>query len=438
MQEDKIIIMGDVDCGKSSLLGRLLLAGKKEVDCRFQNIFSPDAKMTEKYSYAQMVDSLSEEISQQKTINTTNLRIVIDGKEYIFVDTPGHQELVDRLLNNLMFVSGAVIIVDISKGVTEYLKILLKILQLFRVEKIVIIINKLDLISFKQREKKFIKIKTIIKNLSNDFNLKIVDIIGISVKKGWNIFADNKSFEFCGPSLAEVLQKNFQRENKQRKGRYTGLIVQDVYEKKFLGKNKLVYVGKGIGDKFLIQGDKIKTVHLQSGKEIIVDKPIDIDGHSLNFLNDNEIISFTTQNKDGEVKQIETMRIGRGDILVVTENDSNISGLKCTPEIKIQVILPFINSIDCEKDGGDKIKKEINEIRSGRLQISIAGQDIWGTIQKVLSWDKQGDLVFFSCLIKLEEKIVWTPYFYRGATLGYGIVRVENLNTEGVFFCRDY
>ena len=430
MQEDTILIMGDVDCGKSSLLGKLLLAEKKEINRFSQNVSRGDSKMSKKYAYAQVTDSLDEEILQHKTINTTSLSIVVAGKKYTFMDTPGHQELVDRLLNNLIFVSGVIVMVDIDKGVTEYLRVLLRILQLFKIDKVAVIVNKLDLVFSKQREERFLQVRAMISGIASDFNLKIIDIIGVSVEKGWNIFDKRESLKFYGHNLVKLLKKISQQRILQREDEYTGLIIQDIYEKKFLKKNKLIYVGRSIGDKFFIQNEKVKVIHLKTGKKIILNKPVDINGRSLKFFSNNEVISFNIQVEKGKIR--------RGDVLVVAENNSNIVKLKYTSEIKIQGILPLVNNINNKKGSGRKIKKEINAIRSGKLQIGIAGQNIWGSIQKVLFWERQGDLIFFSCLIKLKEKIVWTPYFYQGVALGYGIACVENLNIEGVFFCCEY
>lgn len=144
------VIVGHVDHGKSTLIGRLLydtdsLAPDKIVEMQ---------KMSEargrKNEFAYLLDHLEEERKQGITIDTTQVFFKTSKRQYVIIDAPGHVEFVKNMITGASQAEAAVLIVDAEEGVKEQTKRHSYMLSMLGLKQVVVVINKMDLVKYDQ------------------------------------------------------------------------------------------------------------------------------------------------------------------------------------------------------------------------------------------------------------------------------------------------
>ena len=149
----KILTCGSVDDGKSTLLGRLLFDSK--------NIFLDQMDQTkiesEKYGtqgkeidLALLVDGLQAEREQGITIDVAYRYFETSNCKFIIADTPGHEQYTRNMATGASNSDVAIILIDAEKGVLEQTKRHSFIVNLLGIKHIVVAINKMDLVNYKE------------------------------------------------------------------------------------------------------------------------------------------------------------------------------------------------------------------------------------------------------------------------------------------------
>lgn len=221
----KFVIVGHIDHGKSTLIGRLLYEtdslslDKAEEVKACQNL-------GRKVEFAYFLDCLEEERQQGITIDTTQVFFNGNSRRYVIIDAPGHVEFIRNMVTGASLAEAAVLIVDITEGLKEQSRRHAYILTLLGIEQIIVVLNKMDLVNFKQE--KFLKVKEDVKVFLKTIGIAPLFYIPISAAKGDNIV--NKSPNtpwYKGPSFLESL--NVLKE-KDIQNRDLIFPVQDVYK----------------------------------------------------------------------------------------------------------------------------------------------------------------------------------------------------------------
>ena len=203
----RLLISGSVDDGKSSLLGRLLYETKSV----FKDQLNAAEEESKKYGtqgkqtdLALLVDGLQDEREQGITIDVAYRYFETKYKKYIVADTPGHKQYTRNMATGASNSEVALIIVDATKGVTEQTRLHAFIVSLFKLEKIIILVNKMDLINF--NKKKYEKIKKDFGIYLNKINFVQNEFIPISALTGENVVKKSKKMRwYKGESLLSSL-----------------------------------------------------------------------------------------------------------------------------------------------------------------------------------------------------------------------------------------
>ena len=205
----KILTCGSVDDGKSTLLGRLLFDS--------QNIFLDQIDQTkiesEKYGtqgkeidLALLVDGLQAEREQGITIDVAYRYFETSNSKFIIADTPGHEQYTRNMATGASNSDVAIILIDAEKGVLEQTKRHSFIVNLLGIKHIVVAINKMDLVHYK--ENIFQRIVDEYKELIKNFTFTSINFIPLSALKGDNVFSNFENTKwYNGSTLIETLEK---------------------------------------------------------------------------------------------------------------------------------------------------------------------------------------------------------------------------------------
>jgi len=221
MESLKFIVVGHIDHGKSTLIGRLLLdtnslpEDRKEKDLAF------------------IVDHLKEERERKITIDTSQTFFKTKKRDYVIIDAPGHQEFIKNMLTGATQAEAGVLILDAKEGVKEQTKRHAYLLSLIGIPEIIVLINKMDLVGYKKEV--FEEVKEKIENFLEKIHQKPKFVLPISALEGENIIKPSQKMEwFKGPSLTESLDM-LEGKKDLKEGSFV-FSVQGIFENKVLGR----------------------------------------------------------------------------------------------------------------------------------------------------------------------------------------------------------
>jgi len=240
----KIMTCGSVDDGKSTLLGRLMHeTGNIHKD---QSTFLESFTNNADIDYSLLLDGLIDEKEQGITIDIAFKYFKLKNKQVMLIDSPGHKEYTKNMANAATFADVALILVDISKGVTNQTKKHLEIVSLFpNIQYKIICINKMDKVNFSKQE--FLYTKKTITDYCNKKNIRIDKIIPISAINGDNVTKTSKSMKFYKEgTIFESLMNLKLKSQKQNKGSSIVRLVEfDGRSRRYFLENDDISYNKG-------------------------------------------------------------------------------------------------------------------------------------------------------------------------------------------------
>ncbi len=147
----RIVAVGSVDDGKSTLLGRLLLdSGHLREDQVSEALRASSGRGLEKTALAFLTDGLKAERDQGITIDVAYRYFHRRNRKIILADVPGHAEYLANMVGGASRAEVAIVLLDARHGLVEQSKRHLFILSLFGVSHIVVAVNKMDLVGYSE------------------------------------------------------------------------------------------------------------------------------------------------------------------------------------------------------------------------------------------------------------------------------------------------
>ena len=250
-----VVIVGHVDHGKSTLIGRLLYDSETLPEDKVAEIQKLLEEYKRRFEFAYFLDSFEEELKEERTIDTT--RVLFKGKNYYtIVDVPGHKEFIKNMLTGACHAQVAVLVVSAPEGIQEQTGRHAFLLHMLGVKKLLVVINKMDLVDYS--EEVFNDVKKDTAQLLSSLGYSGLTFIPISAMEGDSIYKPSERTEwYRGPTLIQALDDIEPEEVSEKPLRF---IVQDVYQ---LDSEKVVVgrVESGIlkkGDKLILQPSKVE------------------------------------------------------------------------------------------------------------------------------------------------------------------------------------
>src|SRR5919109_975506 len=197
-------IVGHVDHGKSSLIGRLLHDTNSLPEGKFAELKAASDKRGGQFEWSFLLDALQAERDQGITIDTTQIFFQTAKRRYVIIDAPGHKEFLKNAIPGVAQAQAAILVIDAAEGVREQTRRHALILQLLGLRQIAVAVNKVDLIGYDQV--RFDAIAREIKAYLAQLKLSPTNIIPVSARHGDNIAAPSANLLwYRGPTILEAL-----------------------------------------------------------------------------------------------------------------------------------------------------------------------------------------------------------------------------------------
>jgi len=246
------VIVGHIDHGKSTLIGRLLYDTDSLPPDKIEEIKKASAGQGKRIEFAYLLDHLEEERKQGITIDTTQVFFKTNKRRYVIIDAPGHVEFVKNMITGTSQAEAAVLIVDVTKGVQEQTKRHSYMLSLLGLHQVVVVLNKMDLADFSQE--RFDVVKKDVAEWLKSIDIESTIYIPISAIDGDNVAARSENMNwYAGPTFLESLDTLQNRRPAEDKPLL--FPIQDVYK---VG-DKRINVGR-VESGIIAKGDQIKVL----------------------------------------------------------------------------------------------------------------------------------------------------------------------------------
>lgn len=344
-----LVVIGHKDHGKSTLIGRLLYDSNSITKQKLQEIQSELKKAgDEDFQFAFLLDTLEEEREGGLTIDIMHTPFKTKRNQYTIIDCPGHREFIKKMITGASHADAAILVVSAMEGIEDQTKQHLFLAKILGIQQIIIAVNKMDEIDYK--EIMFRKICEELEPILTSLDYKMVPIIPISALHGDNVFKQSKKMEwYNGSQLIKTLD-NYVDSSTPPVKKPLRACVQDQYEL----ENKIIIVVKiltGVLEEgkeitFDPSGEK-RTVQkiIKFNKRIKRAEPGDSVGiitNGIDEINRGEIISYP-QNRAKIIKNFTGMLILFSNI-EVRNNDDLI--IRCQTAEKTCKVIKILESID--------------------------------------------------------------------------------------------
>lgn len=149
----RFLTCGNVDDGKSTLIGRLLYDSKLIYEDQLQAVTRDSKKVGttgDAPDLALLVDGLQAEREQGITIDVAYRYFSTEKRKFIIADTPGHEQYTRNMATGASTADLAIILIDARYGVQTQTRRHTFIASLLGIKNIVVAINKMDLVEFSE------------------------------------------------------------------------------------------------------------------------------------------------------------------------------------------------------------------------------------------------------------------------------------------------
>lgn len=181
----KLVFVGHVDHGKSTLIGRTLEETGSLPEGKIEALRASSEAQGRPFEYAFVLDALSEEQEQNITIDTTQIQFRTARRDYVIIDAPGHQEFLKNMITGAASADAAVVVIAADEGVREQSRRHGQLLSLLGIQQLIIAVNKMDLVNY--AEAPFREIEKSYSAFLHELGLKPQAFIPVSSSTGVNV-----------------------------------------------------------------------------------------------------------------------------------------------------------------------------------------------------------------------------------------------------------
>ena len=144
----RIVIVGHVDHGKSTLVGRLFNDTGSLPDGKLEAIQAMCERRGMPFEWAFLMDAFQSERDQGITIDTAQIWFKTQKRDYVIIDAPGHREFIKNMITGASSAEAALMLIDAGHGIQQQSRLHGYLLNLLGIRQIVVVVNKMDMVGY--------------------------------------------------------------------------------------------------------------------------------------------------------------------------------------------------------------------------------------------------------------------------------------------------
>jgi len=200
----KFVIVGHVDHGKSTLIGRLLYDTHSLPASKMEEIRKASEDLGYDVEFSYVMDHLEEERSNRITIDTARIWFRREDREYVIIDAPGHREFLRNMITGASYADAAVFLLDAAEGIREQSRRHAYVLGMLGIRQIIVLVNKMDLVGWSKA--RYDELCADLGRLFEALKLRPLMMIPVSAKLGDNIASSGGNLPwYDGPTVLASL-----------------------------------------------------------------------------------------------------------------------------------------------------------------------------------------------------------------------------------------
>jgi bifunctional enzyme CysN/CysC len=200
----KIVIVGHVDHGKSTFVGRLFHDTGSLPEGKLEQLQAVADRRGVPFEWANLMDALQAERDQNITIDTAQIWFRTRKRQYVIIDSPGHKEFLKNMITGAANAEAALLLIDANEGVQEQSRRHGYLLNLLGIRQMAVLVNKMDLQGYAQA--RFEQIEAEYRAFLKSVGVEPRCFIPIAAKHGDNIAAPSPNMTWWrGPTVLETL-----------------------------------------------------------------------------------------------------------------------------------------------------------------------------------------------------------------------------------------
>jgi bifunctional enzyme CysN/CysC len=204
LEQLKIVIVGHVDHGKSTFVGRLFNDTGSLPEGKLEQLQAAAKRRGTPFEWANLMDALQSERDQNITIDTAQIWFRTQKRQYVIIDAPGHKEFLKNMVTGAANAEAALLLIDANEGVQEQSRRHGYLLNLLGIRQIVVLVNKMDLQNYAQP--RFAQIEAEYRAFLKTVGVAPRGFIPISARHGDNIATRSANMPWWGgPTVLEAL-----------------------------------------------------------------------------------------------------------------------------------------------------------------------------------------------------------------------------------------
>lgn len=388
-----IVIVGHVDHGKSTVVGRLLADTGSLPEGKLESVRAFCEKNSRPFEYAFLLDALKDEQAQGITIDTARTFFKSGKRDYIIIDAPGHIEFLKNMVTGAARAEAAVLVIDAKEGIRENSKRHGYLLAMLGIRQIAVVVNKMDLVGYS---------KDVFEDIRDEYISFLARIgaapkffLPISAFHGENLVQESDKMPwYKGPSLLGAVDA-FKKEPPKPDQPFR-MPVQDIYKFTALNDDRRIVAGR-VESGSVRAGDEV--VFLPSGKKSRVKTLEVFHAAPRKEVHAGVSTGFTLE---------EQIYVGRGEIVARAD--------QALPEVstRLRVNLFWMGKKPFESGRTYHLKLGTTKVpcRLGKINVLIdasetAGEAGPGTERKVK--DSVGRHDVADCVVELGKPLAFDP-----------------------------
>lgn len=234
------VVVGHVDHGKSTLVGRLLADVGALPDGKVEQVRNFCHKNSRPFEYAFLLDTLKDEQAQGITIDTTRIFFTTPRRRYMILDAPGHIEFLKNMVTGAAKADAALLVIDAVEGVRENSKRHGRLLSLLGIDQVAVLVNKMDLVGYS--EKVFGEIQRAYSSYLEQLGVRPRGFIPTAAYSGENVAIRSRRMDWYEGLIALEMIESFHGHSSTRELPFR-MPVQDVYKFTKNGDDRRIVAG---------------------------------------------------------------------------------------------------------------------------------------------------------------------------------------------------